>query len=214
MIISHKLKCIYIKIPKTGSTSVENYFRKIDPTCTSSDNDGPPPFGHFTASELREMVTEEQWKNYFKFTIIRNPEKQVLSEYIQNAFVYTWPDWPDLRSLLGSEGHLRHPYLNKVSDVDFIQFLALKALWFEPRHCYQQVDWINEDLDFIGKLENKEDWAYIQKKLGLKEEDLPRDNSTKEYLGDDYRPLSFGKKAKDMFNVIYKEDIELYNKEK
>ena len=39
MIIFDKYKCIFIRIPKTGSTSVETLFKKIDPDCISSDEE-------------------------------------------------------------------------------------------------------------------------------------------------------------------------------
>ena len=78
MIISHKYKCIFIRVPKCLSTSVEDFFIKLDPDCISSDNE--VPYGHQTAKQVRQMVTEDEWNSYFKFTFFRNPEKRFIND--------------------------------------------------------------------------------------------------------------------------------------
>ena len=80
MIISHKFKCIFIRIPKTGSTSIETFLMQLDPNCISSDNT-KSPYGHFTASEVREMVSQNIWETYFKFTFVREPLSWFKSQY-------------------------------------------------------------------------------------------------------------------------------------
>ena len=80
MIISDKLKCIFIRIPKTGSTTIENLLIEADPACISSDN-GTPPYGHDGYQVVREMAGEERWNSYFKFVFVRNPYTWFLSSY-------------------------------------------------------------------------------------------------------------------------------------
>ena len=66
--------------------------------------------------------------------------------------------------------------------------------------------YIDEKLDFIGKLENiKNDFEYIKKKLGIQEslKHLNKSNSEK---------LSYHEDAYKLITILYKDDLKLYNK--
>lgn len=97
MIISHKYKFIFIKTSKVGGSSIEkviydNFFdKKID--CWTGDprikhkqfNVPASLVGDFHASSKQilesKIVTEEQWQDYFKFSIERNPWDKVVSHF-------------------------------------------------------------------------------------------------------------------------------------
>jgi len=91
MWIFHDLKLIYIRVPKTGSSSfiecmskkhkVEEVFLKDSPFSKF------PPItqtqGHFSAQSAREVIDPEIWDSYEKIGFIRNPYGWVASFYNQ-----------------------------------------------------------------------------------------------------------------------------------
>ena len=104
MILSHKHKFIFIKTNKTAGTSVEialsrfcgpddiitpisevDEKMRLDLGYRGAQNygkreDGKPLFyNHMSAKEIRELVGREVWKEYYKFTIERNPWDRVIS---------------------------------------------------------------------------------------------------------------------------------------
>lgn len=89
MIVSHTHKFIFIKTRKTGGSSIEKIlFPFLDPNvdvCTGSDYDGTPRTagtkGGHKSAEWIELNFPEQWKTYFKFTIVRNPWDCLVSYY-------------------------------------------------------------------------------------------------------------------------------------
>ena len=73
--ISHQYKCIFIHIPRTGGTSIEM-------SITGNDwwffNRGEK---HITVRQARARYAD-YWKEYFKFTIVRNPYDQLVSHWL------------------------------------------------------------------------------------------------------------------------------------
>jgi hypothetical protein len=100
MLVSHLKKFIFIKTIKTASTSVEMYFQRWclhDPTQFVDEvtdeiistagiigyrgwnHREHQWYNHITASQLKELVGAETWKNYYKFTTVRNPYERAVS---------------------------------------------------------------------------------------------------------------------------------------
>jgi hypothetical protein len=81
MVVCHNKKCIYIHIPKTAGTSVEQFLRE-------NGKNGLQYHGvrngrsmhHFTAFDLKYEIPLT-FQNYYKFTFVRNPYDRLLSEY-------------------------------------------------------------------------------------------------------------------------------------
>jgi hypothetical protein len=101
MIVSHKYKFIFIKTLKTAGTSIEVDLNKV-----LGNNDIATPIypavgghkaqnyvvknkffkttkcrNHMTAREVRKVVGNEIWDDYFKFCVEREPVDKVLSHY-------------------------------------------------------------------------------------------------------------------------------------
>lgn len=102
MLVSHQKQFIFIKTIKTAGTSVESYFEKYCmpegewvPSHHRSElvsefgiigYRGPQKAGttwhpHMSADSIRQMIGEEVWRSYFKFTVMRNPYDKLVSAY-------------------------------------------------------------------------------------------------------------------------------------
>lgn len=79
--ISHKYKCIFIHIQRTGGTSIERWLQGEDQWNLKHN------YKHITTSYAKERAYPEYYDDYFKFTFVRNPYERVLSElYIKQMF--------------------------------------------------------------------------------------------------------------------------------
>lgn len=107
MIISHSKQFIFLKSPKTASTSTE---RLLETVCNGEDIigwRGPPPkpegteyYNHMNLNQLKEKVTEDDWNTYYKFGNVRNPWDRVVSSYFFRKDVlsknpHNPTDWQD-----------------------------------------------------------------------------------------------------------------------
>ncbi|WP_300403995.1 sulfotransferase family 2 domain-containing protein [Nocardioides sp.] len=103
MIVSHEHRFIFLKTRKTAGTSVEialsgicgpdDIITPITPAdeVLRADLRGPQNFAspplvreatnHSPARKAREIVGEDVWRDYTKFTVERNPWDQVVSSY-------------------------------------------------------------------------------------------------------------------------------------
>jgi hypothetical protein len=82
MVLCHEKKCIFIHIPKTAGTSIEQFISekgelKLFYRGVSDENHS---MHHYTAMYLQEKIPN-YFNNYYKFSIIRNPYDRLLSEY-------------------------------------------------------------------------------------------------------------------------------------
>lgn len=173
-------KIVYIKIPKTGSTSVYRYFADLDtystiinlnhlhgirrdPRCFRRGK-GWALGGHVSAQDIRWHLKDE-YARYFKFTVVRNPYERLVSNYF----------WQRAKS--------RAP-------VSFKGFV--KALIEDPSvlpkqcqlHAIPQMHWITDEageliVDQIIRLENiDQELRSTMRRLGLPEPVLGRSNET------------------------------------
>ena len=66
--ISDKLKCIFVEVPKTGSTSIRNII-------------GHPEKPHLNICQIAHEIQKEKFYAYFKFGFVRNPWDRAVSLY-------------------------------------------------------------------------------------------------------------------------------------
>ena len=82
MIISHLYKLVFIHIPKTAGSYIEQILHKIDPDCLDIDfyeNDNH--YGHIPFFKIKNMDIYKDISEYTFFTVIREPIDLIISHY-------------------------------------------------------------------------------------------------------------------------------------
>lgn len=212
MIVSDKYKIIFIRIPKTGSTSIENALIKADPGCLKSDN-SKAPYGHFSAKTLKELyhIGDYRWNNYFKFCTAREPMDWYMSMYLDHV-KHPLRKFSNKLNWFFKNEEGRLPYNDSLKELDLDSMLMLNTLntkWYLPGDCSKQVDWNNAGpLDLIIDFEEmNKGWDIVKEKTGITV-DLEKHNEgdvRKKNQG-----LKFSKEAQEVFSIIHAKDIEFY----
>lgn len=71
-IISHKLKLIFIEVPKTGSTSFRESLKEVDTKYEELPR-------HIKARDLKPLIDANVWDKYNKIGFVRFPEDWITS---------------------------------------------------------------------------------------------------------------------------------------
>lgn len=193
MIVSHELKLIFIGIPRTGTLTVRQILDPYTahPLLPQHQNFSLPMghaerVDHATARELRAHLGEQVWRDYFKFTIVRNPWDRVASwfncDYFRRQGI-GFEDW-----LVG--GGLGNPDYS-------INHIAPAALWLLDEQGRLAVD-------FVGRYETyRQDLLYALERVGIRLQDIPHLNASRK---SDYRDL-YNARTRDIVANYYAEDI-------
>ena len=181
--ISHKHKCIFTRVAKTGSSTLiykvfpefgghrvsTNYRAKVE-KCWSHDSN------HYPLYITKEITDSEIYESYFKFAFVRNPWDRLLS-----AYFYTFDRL-------------------KNTSANFDRWIRSNL---QPKYSMSQFKF-TRGCNFIGRFENLEkDFKFICDKIGLHSQQLPHKNKTNhrhytEYYDDETRQLVAEKYAKDI----------------
>ena len=185
-------RCIYIHVPKCGGISVAKALF------------GEANIGHATHRQYRILFTQEEYRSYFKFTIVRNPWDRLVS-----AFHY-------LKGGGNGEADARWSNEHRAAFDDFGTFVRewlpgkkLDSIYwhFMPQTHFTSTEAGIGELDFVGRFETLErDYDTIAERLGV-ETRLPRLNASKR--GSDYRSYYTDDTA-SIASEAYKDDIEAF----
>lgn len=184
LLINAQEKWAYVHIPKTGGTSISNILSKQP----STEN----PAGH---DSLR--ILDYNLKEYFKFTIVRNPFTRIASAYF-------------------------HEMRKKEEHMSFEHFLLTSNkydLWYLNQSYYTHSG-ISDDkkMNFIAKYENyKDEVLYILQKLGINK-NIPHLNRNPIYekhpdLNQQkyYKHIYTEEWMKDWVRERYSNDFKIFN---
>jgi hypothetical protein len=202
--ISHRHRCIFVHIPKTGGTSIENVIWPGERSTAELWMGFTAPYRnkyqtgglqHLKANHIRAEVGPEIFAAYFKFAFVRNPWDKVISQWSYLA------ERPDLQTYLGVKaGAPLVDYLAAVSGSDHVQVMAQSAFLFDDDGTCL--------VDFIGRFETlAADAANIFARLGLGGAALPHTTRSKRQA--DYRAY-YDAPSRRLVANLYARDIEAF----
>ena len=203
MPISHEYQCIFIHIPRTGGSSIEdalalkNASNEEDLATLSGWIDSPelreqqfvsPVLQHLALSEIRRLVPDDTLSNYFVFAIVRNPWDRLLSNYLfeRNHFFHFHPDAQAYMALTDYIDQL-NPFLRQ-SQSDFVE---------DPHGL----------LDFVGRFENLDsDFSHIAARLHHRPTPLAHLNRTRH----EHYSRYYCDESRDKIADLFARDIETF----
>jgi len=183
--ISHKHKFIFIHIPKTGGSSVDYFF-------TNTYREGGLKTKHRTAQTYK-LQFPNQFSEYFKFTIIRNPWEKCFSYY-------------NYRARDNSQNGFDRFFEFKT----WIHRKINSPLVFKPQFDFLKNEYDEILIDYTMRFEKlQEDFNIVCDKIGIPHSQLPHVNKTKhkhytEYYDDETREIVAEKYARDIEYFGYK----------
>ncbi len=185
--ISTEYRCIHVHIPKTAGTSIEASLGWYKQTSDRAQC-------HRPITQLRETLTPEEFRNYFKFAIVRNPWDRVVSWY---------------KNVLAHAAHREK--FGIAETCTLYEFLTEhQRNWaLKP-----QLHWIRDSngtipLDYIGRFEHlQEDFARICERMGARAVRL----SARLVRSADRRPYTsfYDFETRSIVAKRYAEEIELF----
>lgn len=213
-LISDSYKFIWVGIPKSAITSIISVLY----------NEGHNDFGIIKTTEsLQNILHDKKYRDYYKFTFVRNPWSRVVSCYLNKVVKGNIKDRDFLKNRLGLQPDM--------SFEDFVRFLTSGLGRFDlisDRHWISQYKFITNRkaellVDFVGKLENiDQDFNMVCKKIGLPKLVLPKYNTrfdwklvkkNKDNENQNYYRRYYNEKTKELINHRYKKDIRLFGYE-
>ena len=205
--ISHKHKCIFIHIPKCAGTTIK-YMMFPDEHVDWHKADYEKIHGwcpkrkffmqHATSKQLveTELISEEHWNSYYKFTFVRNPWDRAVSDYFWLMNDQKVKD--SFKNYILKKGRF-HKYLHDK-----------EMLYYRGDHLELQTNFfdINGEfkMDFIGNFENfNHDLNKIKEALKILNKENLHINKSK---NKNHYSSYFSTELKETFDTIYKNDIE------
>lgn len=209
--ISHKYKCIFIHIPKTAGSSINSFFHP-EAKFHFENADYDRLFGwckkrrlhmqHATAKQLleTELISQEIWNSYFKFTFVRNPWDRAYSDYLwMMKFAKVKGSFKDYILERGA-------FESILNDNTKNSFLGDHALcqkdFFDVSGTYE--------LDFIGRFESFDvDIAEVLHRINIpKKFDKNLNKSKRKYK---HYSHFYSNIKRDLVYSKYKDDVDLFN---
>ena len=184
MPVCDKLSAVFIHIPKAGGSSFENSLQMNRQLFSTSPRDRIE--SHFNAlsapqhvkgSTIKKLIGADKYKNYFKFSIVRNPWDRLVSEFF----------WRQGGGKRDAQNRIRiclnrgaYNEWGKVEDYEYKSFedfvtLVCGKLVSEDAvrvegwdaHLESQSGFFDAEVDFIGRFEHMTAcWRTVCRKLG------------------------------------------------
>ena len=201
--ISHRHRCIFVHIPKTGGTSIENliwpgprttadlWMGFIDRYHNKYQTGG---LQHLLATQIRAEVGTEVFAEFYKFSIVRNPWDKAVSQYS------SMDGREDLRDFIGmKKGDSIKRYLDLIGRKKHVQW--------EPQVSFLRDS--NGDLlvDFVGRYEAFSPSVFhVLSAIGVRSDTVPHENASRRGPYPGY----YDSESREMVADLYAADIEAF----
>lgn len=199
MIITSKKKCkipiIFVHIPKTAGTSIKKYIGK------NNLND----LVHMKLSEMKNYFYDKEkrynkikFRDYFKFTVLRNPWERMVSIYEYRKETSKKSYWQNIRK----KNYNFNEFLKYFLDLFGLEELISRGNYLKYITLNKKIK-----VDYAINFHNFEkDFKVIKKiKIGKKNLIQKLRKSNKK----DYRKY-YNSESLDLINDIHKDDIEIF----
>ncbi len=184
-----KHKTIFIHIPKCAGVSVNQTLF------------GNLAGGHRSLTEYLDIFEAESIRNYFKFTIVRNPWDRLVSAYFflkKGGFNKRDKNWFD--DELGQYDNFEQFVTEWVNRENVLRYHH-----FRPQTDYMFDRYRKIFIDFVGFFENLEDdFEYIANQIGVSDR-LPQKNAGEHKSYQDY----YNEKTIEIVSKAYEDDINI-----
>lgn len=207
--ISHKYKCIFIHIPKCAGSSINKFLAEGQVLDWSIPNYdvlyGWCPkrkihLQHATSKQLIEtdLISQECWNSYFKFTFVRNPWDRAYSDYL----------W------IMNDRRLKGPFKDYIlKQGKFERVMTDNSnKSYRGDHSLSQTDFFTPageyQMDFIGRFERlQEDFSFVQNQLGITKGSINHEKrNTKRSK---HYSSFYTQSRKKLVNIKFDNDIQL-----
>ena len=206
--ISHRHRCIFVHIPRTGGTSIESLIWPDVDQRTEADlwmgfrdkfhnKYQTGGLQHLHAGQIQVEVGVETFQQYFKFALVRDPWDKAVSQYRYMA------KREDLREYLGMKPRdCFKRYLELIPKKTHVQW--------EPQTRFVFDDAGNSLVDYIGRFESfAESVGVVMDRIGLRVSTIPHANkSRRNPIQDEYDSESM-----EMVGALYAEDVKAFGYE-
>jgi hypothetical protein len=203
--ISHVHRCIFVHIPKTGGTSIENIVWPRPEQRTSGDlwmgfidkyhnKYQTGGLQHLLARHIRTEIGTARFEGYFKFTVVRNPWDKAVSQYAYMS------ERQDLREFIGMrEGDSFKRYLELIGTRGHVQW--------EPQLAFVNDLDGNSIVDYVGRFERfSESVRHVLDRIGVDCPQIPHEARSKREPYQTY----YDRESMEMVGSLYKADIEAF----
>ena len=200
--ISHQYKCIFIHIPRTAGTAIEEWICGDDWWNIEKETK------HLLASQARELY-KDHWDSYFKFSFVRNPWDRMVSclESFEDFFKVAYAGTLDLE---GYKKEFGYP-LTIENDYRFTKRKDLQLAKHQDHCVYLNI--LDEELDFIGRFENlRKDIAFIKDRLKIEKDFSFKVKDVAPRRKGKYQDYYDGKSRKTVED-LFKNDIKAFGYE-
>ena len=223
--INHSLQFVFVRIPKSGGSSVKDSLLKhfnipihpkkrigVDPSAAFDDFQNIDRDPHQPLQWYKTFFPNKVNK-YFKFSFVRNPYARMVSQFFylrsgkgpKRAFnIIRSKDW-NFKTFVKENGIELSWDWHALKQINFLR-TSSKFEWMNKEHLNLS-SYLSgpPEIDFIGKTETlQKDFSYVCEKIGLPQLTLPFSNSTSHGHYSTY----YDQESKKIVEDMYKEDIE------